>query len=115
VKVCYKFDHASIDKIQGNKMLNYLVTVDSITEEGSVPLLYPSKNLLENKTPRGRIGGWQDFTNSLKTKTEIQIEADKQKCFEDLTVFLQEEMNDKLSPIDISLEFSLEDTELTRR
>ena len=34
VKVCYKFDHASIDKIQGNKMLNYHVTVDSITEEG---------------------------------------------------------------------------------
>ena len=34
VKVCYKFDHASIDKIQGNKLLNYHVTVDSITEEG---------------------------------------------------------------------------------
>ena len=61
----------------------------------------------ENETPRARIGGWAKFSNKLSQSTDIYVAAQGKKCLDKLTVYLQRNMQDKLTPIDMSLDFAL--------
>lgn len=89
-----RFDKATIDNLGGNQNVNFTLVVDE-------------KMADENQTPRARINGWNQFSNRFSQSTSIFVASQGKKCMDLLRVFLQNDMDDKLSPIDISLDFAL--------
>ena len=96
VKVCFQFDKATFDQLGGTQNVNFTIKTDEKMTEKQL-------------TPRARIGGWAKASNKITLSTNLHVEADGRKCSEKISVFLQHsnDMIDKLTPIDISVDFAL--------
>ena len=64
-----------------------------------------------DRTSRARIGGWDKFTNKLTMKTELDIQNSGRKCVDKINVYLAEEIEDKLTPVVITIDFTLVEEE----
>ena len=89
-----RFDKSSSASLTARQDVNFIVGVDEPTA-------------LKDLTPRARIGGWQKYTNQFSLNTTMSVTSEGRNCAAPLKVFLQNGMEDNLSPIDISLDFAL--------
>ena len=93
-KICFSFNKATIKQLGGKKAVNMTIIVDKSQSDKQL-------------TARARVGGWSRTTNRLMKQTELQIQTSGEKCLDPVKVFLSNEMDDKLTPIDISIDFTL--------
>ena len=93
-KICFSFNRATIKQLGGKKAVNMTIIVDKGQSDKQL-------------TARARVGGWSKTSNRLMKQTELEIQASGQKCLDPVQIYLSNEMEDKLTPIDISIDFTL--------
>ena len=79
--------------------------------EVDLTILVDKEMASNSLTSRARIGGWENFTNKLTEKTELDIQNSGRKCVEKINVFLADEIKDKLTPVVITIDFTLVEEE----
>ena len=93
-KICFSFNKATIKQLGGKKAVNMTIIVDKSQSDKQL-------------TARARVGGWSRTTNRMMKQTELKIQTSGEKCLDPVKVFLSNDMDDKLTPIDISIDFTL--------
>lgn len=93
-KICFSFNRATIKQLGGKKAVNMTIIVDKGQSDKQL-------------TARARVGGWSKTSNRLMKQTELEIQASGRKCLDPVQIYLSNDMEDKLTPIDISIDFTL--------